>query len=82
MISAQEVRKLSEKNRKENKFIQDLITETKEKINKDIMTAIKSGKYECRVVWAYCIEEDIKRYIKEHGYTLYEDGGIGYMIKW
>ena len=56
MISAQEARKLSEKNREKNKFIQNLIKDAKEKINKEMMLAIESGEHECRVGWAYCIE--------------------------
>lgn len=82
MISAQEARKLSEENREKNKFIQNLIKDAKEKINKEMMNAIESGEHECRVGWAYCIEEDMKKYIKEYGYTLYKDCGIGYMMKW
>ena len=82
MINAKEARKLSEENREKNKFIQNLIKDAKEKINKEMMLAIESGEHECRVGWAYCVEEDMKKWIKEHGYTLYKDCGIGYMMKW
>lgn len=82
MINAKEARKLSEENRKENEFIQNLIKRAKRNIDEAMMKAIENGEHECRISWAYCIDEDIKEYIKKHGYTLYQDCGIGYMMKW